>query len=98
VRRPTSRALGQGRLSQFDSSGALAVSGAAHPGRRHGPTDRRRHPFRRKWAMERKGLELRGVAYAGGWKEPTTLLKVYQKPDPETLERVVVQRRTLREA
>jgi integrase len=56
------------------------------------------HPFRRKWAMERKGFELRDVAYAGGWKEPTTLLRIYQQPDPETLERVVVQRRKLREA
>ncbi len=55
-------------------------------------------PFRRKWAMERKGLELRDVAYAGGWKDPTTLLKVYQQPDPETLERVVSERRKLRKA
>jgi hypothetical protein len=56
------------------------------------------HPLRRKWAMERKGLELRDVAYAGGWTEPTTLLRVYQKPDTEMLERVVVQRKTLRHA
>jgi hypothetical protein len=41
--------------------------------------------------MERKGSELRDVAYAGGWKEPTTLLRIYQQPDPETLERVVVR-------
>jgi integrase len=56
------------------------------------------HQFRRKWAMERKGFELSDVAYAGGWKETATLLGVYQKPDPETLERVVLQRRKLREA
>lgn len=56
------------------------------------------HPFRRKWAIERKGLELRDVAHPGGWKDPTTLLKIYQQPDPETLERVVMERRKLREA
>lgn len=55
------------------------------------------HTFRRKWAMERKGLELRDVAFAGGWKDPTTLLKVYQQPDPETLERVVTEARKLRD-
>lgn len=53
------------------------------------------HTFRRKWAMERKGLELRDVAFAGGWKDPTTLLKIYQQPDPETLERVVLHARKL---
>ena len=55
------------------------------------------HTFRRKWAMERKGLELRDVAFAGGWKDPTTLLRVYQQPDPETLERVVTEPRKLRD-
>ncbi len=43
-------------------------------------------------------MELRDVAYAGGWKEPTTVLKIYQQPDAETLERVVQQPRKLREA
>ncbi|UCC31558.1 MAG: tyrosine-type recombinase/integrase [Phycisphaerales bacterium] len=55
------------------------------------------HSFRRKWAMERKGMELRDVAHAGGWTDPTTLLRVYQAPDPEALERVVTERRKLRE-
>ena len=55
------------------------------------------HPFRRKWATERKGMELRDVAHAGGWTDPTTLLRVYQAPDPEALERVVTERRKLRE-
>ncbi len=48
--------------------------------------------------MERKGLELSDVAFAGGWKDPTTLLKVYQQPDPETLERVVAHSRKLKQA
>jgi hypothetical protein len=56
------------------------------------------HSFRRKWAIERKGLELRDVAFAGGWKDPTTLLKIYQQPDQETLERVVMHRRMLMKA
>jgi len=37
------------------------------------------------------------VAFAGGWKDPTTLLKVYQQPDPQTLERVVTEAQKLRE-
>jgi hypothetical protein len=56
------------------------------------------HTFRRKWAIERKGLELRDVAFAGGWKDPTTLLKIYQQPDPETLEKVVMHSHKLRRA
>ncbi|UCC83982.1 MAG: hypothetical protein JSW46_03335, partial [Gemmatimonadota bacterium] len=56
------------------------------------------HTFRRKWAIERKGLELKDVAFAGGWKDPTTLLKIYQQPDPETLEKVVMHSRKLRQA
>lgn len=35
------------------------------------------HPFRRKFATERKHLPLPDVAVAGGWKEPRTLLECY---------------------
>ncbi len=48
------------------------------------------HPWRRKWATERKHLPLRDVAAAGGWRDPTTLLTCYQQPDEETIERVVL--------
>ncbi len=47
------------------------------------------HPFRRKWATERKKYPLPDVAAAGGWSDTQTLLTCYQRPDAETL-RVVV--------
>ena len=48
------------------------------------------HPFRRAWATARKGLSLKDVAEAGGWKDTTTLLKCYAQADPETLAAVVM--------
>lgn len=54
------------------------------------------HPFRRKWATERKDMPLRDVAAAGGWKDPTTLLKCYQQPDEATIRRVVLEAPKLR--
>ncbi len=39
------------------------------------------HAYRRKWAIERKGLPLKDVAAAGGWKDVNTLLEVYQQSD-----------------
>jgi len=39
------------------------------------------HPWRCKWATERKHLPLKDVAKAGGWKDPNTLLICYQQPD-----------------
>jgi integrase len=54
------------------------------------------HPWRRKWATERKHMPLRDVAAAGGWKEPTTLLKCYQQPDEETIQKVVLEAPKLR--
>ena len=47
------------------------------------------HAFRRKWATERKGLPNVDVAAAGGWKTPRTLVEIYQRPDSETMYRVV---------
>lgn len=47
------------------------------------------HPFRRKWATERKSFPLRDVAAAGGWSSTETLLTCYQQPDPDTLREVV---------
>ncbi len=49
------------------------------------------HPFRRKFATERKHMPLRDVATAGGWKEPRTLLQCYQQPDDATLQEVVLE-------
>jgi hypothetical protein len=39
------------------------------------------HAYRRKRAIERKGLPLKDVAAAGGWKDVNTLLEVYQQSD-----------------
>jgi hypothetical protein len=48
------------------------------------------HPFRRRWASERKHLPLVDVAAAGGWIETTTLQRCYISADEETLEAVVL--------
>ena len=53
------------------------------------------HPFRRAWATKRKHLSLKDVAYAGGWKDTSTLLKCYQQPDPFTVEEVVLNPRAV---
>jgi len=47
------------------------------------------HPFRRKWATDRKGLPVPDVAAAGGWRDVPTLL-IYQQPDMET-QRLVME-------
>ncbi len=49
------------------------------------------HPWRRKWATERKGLPLKDVAAAGGWRDVRTLLTSYQQPDEATLIEVVLR-------
>jgi hypothetical protein len=54
------------------------------------------HPFRRKWATERKHLSPKDVAAVGGWTDVTTLQKVYQVADAETMEAVVLQPKRLR--
>jgi integrase len=43
------------------------------------------HPFRRKWATERKSLPLADVKEAGGWKDTPTLVTSYQQADEGTL-------------
>ncbi len=47
------------------------------------------HAFRRLWASERKGLPVKDVAAAGGWKGVSTLIECYQQPDEDTLRDVV---------
>ena len=56
------------------------------------------HPFRRKWATERKHLPIKDVAEAGGWRNTQTLLRHYQQTDPATLLAVVSEPQKLRES
>src|SRR5438876_1745814 len=59
------------------------------------PKGRLWHPFRRKWATERKDYPLRDLAAAGGWEDlPTALM--YQQPDQETLRQVIDHPRDLK--
>lgn len=55
------------------------------------------HAYRRKWAIERKGLPLKDVAAPGGWKDVATLLEVYQQSDEESVLAVTSTRLKLRE-
>lgn len=55
------------------------------------------HPYRRKWATERKHLSLKDVAAAGGWQDVETLLTSYQQPDHATLQAVMDHPRRLHE-
>lgn len=43
------------------------------------------YAYWQKWAIERKGLPLKDVAAAGGWKDVNTLLEVYQQSDEESV-------------
>ena len=55
------------------------------------------HPYRRRWASERKHLPLKDVAAAGGWTDTTTIMRCYQTPDLETMEAVVNSPRRIRQ-
>ena len=55
------------------------------------------HPYRRKWATERKQLPLKDVATAGGWKDIGTLVGCYQQSDQEALLAVMSEPRRVRE-
>src|SRR6267143_448740 len=54
------------------------------------------HPFRRKFATERKFHPLRDVADGGGWKDVGTLLKCYQLSDEDTIRAVMDNPKPLR--
>lgn len=56
------------------------------------------HPYRRKWATERKDLPIKDVMAAGGWLDVDTLLKSYQHADRSTLLRVMNEPRKLSDA
>jgi integrase len=60
------------------------------------PTGGLWHPFRRKFATERKFYPLRDVADAGGWKDVGTLLTCYQMSDEETIRTVLDHPKPLR--
>ena len=47
------------------------------------------HPYRRKWAVERKHHPLGDVAAAGGWRDVPTLVSCYSLPDVDTMRRVM---------
>ena len=54
------------------------------------------HAYRRKWASERKHLPQADVAEMGGWSCVETLA-IYQRPDAETRQLVLTDRRPIRE-
>ena len=54
------------------------------------------HPYRRKWATERKHLPVQDVMYVGDWLDVRSLQACYQLVDAETLYAVVTEPRKLR--
>jgi integrase len=55
------------------------------------------HPYRRKWATERKYLPITDVAAAGGWQDTATLLTCYQQPTNDALLAVMSEERKVRD-
>jgi integrase len=53
------------------------------------------HPYRRKWAMERKQWPLRDVATVGGWKSLRSLIECYAQADRDTMRAVVNETRKI---
>jgi integrase len=56
------------------------------------------HSARRKFASELKGTNLRDLAYMGGWKNPQTVLTIYQQPEMEVQREALATRKKLRVA
>jgi hypothetical protein len=56
------------------------------------------HPYRRKWATERKALPITEVAAAGGWRDTGTLLECYQQPTNDVLLAVMSEPTKVRDA
>ena len=50
--------------------------------------------LRRKFATERKDAPLPDLAAVGGWKDFNTILKCYQRPDEDSMQRVLLERET----
>jgi len=53
------------------------------------------HSARRKFASKLKATNLRDLAYMGGWKNPQTVLLVYQQPDLELQREVLSARKKM---
>ena len=56
------------------------------------------HSLRRKFATELKAVPLPDLCALGGWKEPMTVVKCYQRPDEQTMRAALEQRRVVRVA
>lgn len=54
------------------------------------------HSLRRQFATELKHTPLRDLCHLGGWKDPQTILKCYQKPDEATMRHALAVRASLR--
>ena len=53
------------------------------------------HSLRRKFATELKDVPLPDLCHLGGWKDPQTVLKCYQKPDVGTMRAALAARARL---
>jgi hypothetical protein len=53
------------------------------------------HALRRKFATELKHVPLKDLCYLGGWKDPQTVLKCYQRPDETTMREALASRKAL---
>jgi integrase len=53
------------------------------------------HSLRRKFATEMKETPLKDLCYLGGWKEPQTILKCYQRADTATMKKALANRTRL---
>jgi hypothetical protein len=51
------------------------------------------HAFRRKFASELQDAPLRVLCDLGGWKDPTTIVRCYQRPDEAAQEDALARRR-----
>jgi hypothetical protein len=56
------------------------------------------HPYRRKWATERKHHPIQDVMHAGGWKTASVVQDIYQAADTATVYRVLTDPGEVREA
>jgi len=56
------------------------------------------HPYRRKWATERKGHPIEDVMKAGSWKSRQALEESYLQADEESTLAVVLEEKKLRKA
>jgi integrase len=53
------------------------------------------HSCRRTFATELKGVPLKDLCALGGWKDPATILRCYQRADPVTMRQALAARQRL---